>query len=240
MDMNLEIPFINDEDVIGKWERVAVMEQCKTFDLSAEVKETDLGYSEIYFLPQGQGYWIFEGWTKGNLFIHCGGDEPVLCYPYRIKTLNGQKYLFLNIEEEGIPYIEVLKQVSEKHFTQWEIGRHDNTDIPFVLDDKVIGQWRSVGYVWAPEEFKGETAEETLWLRSVEFKTDGRAVRNYDGKEWQDRWSKGLLIDEQHSTVLQYFFKMCNGKEHLFLEWKTGNYVYGGFPPSYYVFVRKE
>ncbi len=240
MSKNVEIPFVNDEEVIGKWERVAVMESQQTFDPSAEIEDADLGYGEIYFLPQGQGYWIFEGWTKGNLFIHCGGDEPVLCYPYRIKILNGQKYLFLNIEEDGIPYIEVLKQVSEKHFTQWEIGRHDNTDIPFVLDDKVVGQWRSVGYVWTPEEFEGETTEETLWLHSVEFGADGRAVRNYDGKEWKDRWSKGVLIDEQHSTVQQYSFRMCNGKEHLFLEWKTGNYVYGGFPPSYYVFVRKE
>ena len=238
MNTNLEIPFITDDEVIGKWERVTVTEPTEIFNPAVYMEKTSLGYSEIYFLPQGQGYWIFEGWTKGNLIIHYGGDEPVLCYNYRIKTLNGQMYLFLDIEEDGVPYVEILKKVSDKHFDRWEIGRHDDTDIPFVLDNKVVGKWIAVDYVLTPQEFKGEPTYKTLWLQSVEFVADGRAVRNYGGEEWQDRWTEGALIDTQHTTVQHYTFETCNGKEYLFLEWKTGNYVYGGFPPSYYVFTR--
>lgn len=238
MSEKLKIPFVNDEEVIGKWERVAVIEPHQVFDSSAETVETDLGYKEVYFLPQGQGYWVFEGWTKENLFIHYGGDEPVLCFAYRIKELNGQKYLFLDIEEEGVSYVQVLKKISDKHFTRWEIGRHDDTDISFAPDDKVVGKWRSVACVWTPEEFVGDTADHTLWLRSVEFMADGCAVRDYDGEEWHERWTKGALIDERHATVSQYFFEERNGVECLFLEWKSGDYVYGGFEPAYYVFVR--
>ena len=240
MDNNLRISFINDEGVIGKWERVAVIEPHQTFEPSEAMAETDIGYGEIYFLPHGQGYWIFEGWTKGHLLIHYGGDDPVQCFAYRTKELNGQTYLFLDIEEDGISYVEVLKKVSNQHYTRWEIGRHDDTDIPFVSDDKVIGKWKAVNYVLAPQEFDEKMADKTLWLRSVEFKPDGSAVRNYDGEEWQEKWTNGALIDEQHATVSHYTFEVRNGTEYLFLEWKTGNYVYGGFPPSYYVFVRER
>lgn len=240
MSDNLQISFINDETVIGKWERVAVIEPHEVFSLCAQMEEADLGYGEIYFLPQGQGYWIFEGWTKGHLLIHYGGDESVLCYPYRTKELNDQPYMFLDIEEDGVPYVEVLQKVSDKLYTQWEIGRHDDTNIPFVPDDTVVGKWRSVACVWTPEEFEGEATDITLWLRSVEFAADGRAVRNYDGEEWQERWSKGVLIDERHATVSQYFFEKRNGVEYLFLEWKSGDYVYGGFEPAYYVFVMDD
>ena len=239
MSNHLQVSFINDQEVIGKWERVAVLEPHQVFELSAETDGTDLGFDEIYFLPQGQGYWIFEGWTKGNLLVHYGGDEPVRCFAYRTKELNGQTYLFLNFEEEGIPYVEVLKKVSDKHYTQWEIGRHDDTNIPFVPDEKVVGKWRSVDCVWTPKEFEGEKDGKTLWLRSVEFAADGSAVRNYDGEEWQERWSNGVLIDERHATVPHYFFEVRNGVEYLFLEWKSGDYVYGGMKPAYYVFVRE-
>ena len=238
MSKHLEIPFVNDEEVIGKWERVAVLEPHKTFDPSAEAADTDLGYAEIYFLPQGEGYWIFEGWTKGNLFIHYGGDEPVQCFAYRVKAMNDQMYLFLDIDEDGISYVEVLRQVSCQRYSRQDIARHDNTDLAFVPDDKVVGNWRSVACVWSPEEFTGVVAERSLWLRSVEFAADGSAVRNYDGEEWQERWTKGALIDECRATVSRYFFEERNGKEYLFMEWKTGNYVYGGMEPAYYVFEK--
>lgn len=238
MSKYLEIPFVNDEEVIGKWERVAVLEPHKTFDPSAKVEETELGYPEIYFMPQGEGYWIFEGWTKGNLFVHYGGDEPVQCFPYHIKVLNGQVYLFLDIDEDGAPYVEVLRQGSRQWYSHQDIGRHDDINLAFVPDDKVVGKWSSVACVWSPEEFMGATTEQPLWLRSVEFVADGSAVRDYDGEVWQERWTKGALIDERRATVSHYFFEERNGKEYLFIEWKTGNYVYGGFPPSFYVFLR--
>ena len=46
--------FINDESVIGKWEII---------------NENEFPFNEIYFLPNGQGYWVFENWTKGYLKI---------------------------------------------------------------------------------------------------------------------------------------------------------------------------
>ncbi len=42
----------------------------------------DKGFNEIYFLPGGEKYWIFEGWTNGLLFIHYGGAKPD-CYVFK-------------------------------------------------------------------------------------------------------------------------------------------------------------
>ena len=65
-------------------------------------------------------------------------------------------------------------------------------------------------------------------------------MRIYDEDEWHDKWSNSVLLDLEKSTVSRYFLKMIGDTEYLFLEWKMGNYVYGGMPPSYYVFKRAE
>ena len=40
------------------------------------------------------------------------------------------------------------------------------------------------------------------------------------------------------TTVAVYEIKAINGTEYLFMEWKMGNYIYGGKEPDFYVFVR--
>ena len=42
--------FVNDEKVIGKWK---IKNKC------------EFPFEEIYFLPCGKGYWVFDNWTKG-------------------------------------------------------------------------------------------------------------------------------------------------------------------------------
>ena len=90
-DDNLNImvnnmPFINDDDVIGKWEYYDLIQSEEHFDFNKpKSKIKNKGFKEIYFLHNGQKYWIFEGWTKGFLFTHYGGYEPVNCNKYTIK-----------------------------------------------------------------------------------------------------------------------------------------------------------
>ena len=126
------MPFINDEKAIGKWEYYDIINKQENSSLSLENK----GFKEIYFLPDGEKYWIFEGWTKGKLLVHYGGDEPILCYDYNIKDFAGISYMYIEIKEGGDNYIEVLKKVSDKHFKLSEIGHRENINIDFILDNK--------------------------------------------------------------------------------------------------------
>lgn len=235
------MPFINDEKAIGKWDFFDIVCSQDEFNPNRVLNSTfNKGFKEIYFLPEGEKYWVFEGWTKGYLLIHYGGTEPILTYKYNIKDIDGNSYMFIEIKEKEDTYIEVLKKVSERHYKLKEIGRRENINLPFVFDEKTIGSWDTVGFVDSIDEFCGNIKpNDTFWLRKVSFCPNGQAVRKYSDEEWHDRWSRGVLLDQTKSTASQYTFKTINGVEYMFLEWKMGNYVYGGMPPSYYVFTKE-
>lgn len=237
------MPFIHDDDVIGKWEYYDLIQTEEQFALNKKSKIGNKGFKEIYFLPNGQKYWIFEGWTKGFLFTHFGGDEPVNCNKYTIKKINDEMYMFLEVSDntsnEDKSYINVLKKVSNKRYALSEIGIHDNIDLPFVMDKNIIGLWKSVDAVDKIDDFVVNKPKlTTLWLKSSCFNEDGTVVRVYGDEEWHDFWTKGVLIDKVKATASAYQIKMINKKEYLFLEWKMGNYVYGGAKPEYFVFER--
>ena len=120
-----------------------------------------------------------------------------------------------------------------------EIGRRDNVDMPFRMDEKLLGQWKTVGFADSIEAFAGPVdSQDELWLKTVEFCADGTAIRSYGEETWHDKWTKGFLLDLKKSTASAYSFQRILGTEYLFLEWKMGNYVYGGLELGYYVFVK--
>ena len=50
-------------------------------------------------------------------------------------------YMFLDYcddpSTEAKPYINVLKKVSDQVYALSEIGVHDNTDLPFIVDENI-------------------------------------------------------------------------------------------------------
>ncbi len=240
------IPFVNDKQVIGRWEYFDVVETEANFDVRNRKKpHGKKGYKEIFFLPNGQKYWIFEGWTKGSLFVHYGGDEPVIRRNYRIEEIDGDMYMFLEVKadsqnDEG-GYINILKKTSNREYCLSEIGVRDNIDLPFIMDHTVLGKWKSIDYVKKINDFDVSSSSSShLWLKSVTFNKDGTAIREYDDQTWLDNWTLGILIDQQLMTASSYEIKQIDNREFLFLEWKRGNYVYGGAKAAYYVFERKN
>ena len=200
------MPFINDEKAIGKWDFFDIVSSQYEFNPIRVLNPTfNKGFKEIYFLPEGEKYWVFEGWTKGYLLIHYGGTEPILTYKYTIKDIAGCSYMFIEVKEKEDTYIEVLKKVSERHYKLKEIGRRENINVPFVFDEKIIGSWNTVGFVDSIDEFCGYIKpNDTFWLRKVSFCPNGQAVRKYSDEEWHDKWSRGVLLDQTKSTVSRY------------------------------------
>ncbi len=247
MNLNVlvnDLPFENDDDVIGKWQYYDVVQLEEEFDLNnVKTKISNRGFKEIYFLPNGQKYWVFEGWTKGFLFTHYGGNEPINCNKYTIKKINNEMYMFLQVNDNILndyqTYINVLKKVSNKKYKLSEIGIHDNIDLPFIIDENILGLWKCVDFIENINEFTiNKQKSTTLWLKSVCFNNDGTVVRVYDNEQWNDFWTEGVLIDKIKVTTSAYEIKLVDNKEYLFLEWKMGNYIYGGAKPIYYVFER--
>ena len=240
MDLK-DICFEDDQLAIGRWEFWDKIENLINFDDKAPSNQNcEYDFKIVYFLPKGQGYWIFEGWTKGKLFIHYGGDDPVLCYPYKITQTDNGTFMFIFVENEKEKYINVIKKVSDKHFALKDIKKVEDINLPFVEDKQVLGRWKSVAYVENIDDFEQNNYDKSLrmWLEEITFFENGFVTRKYFDTSWDDRWTKGKLLDQKKSVVSNYQIKTINKKQYLFLEWKMGNYVYGGMPATYYVFER--
>ncbi len=225
--------FINDEAAIGKWRNIGWLDDTKSTSL--EMLNAKSGeFEDLFFLPNGEPYWIFEGWTKGSLLLHHGGDAPILTYPYEIQISDNKPILFLRLEAKT----EVFIKISDQHYEKATLGRHDNIDLPFICDNRALGKWYSVGFVERIEDFNPKSEQKDLYLKSIEFFSDGTAIQKYMDAEWKDKWTADALLSLHRTTAAKYVIQRINGKEYLFLEWKMGNYIYGGMKPDIYVFSR--
>ena len=223
--------FVNDDSVIGKWENIGWISGTNSFSVT-DLNDRSGEYNILYFLPDGEPYWIFEGWTKGIILIHYGGDEPILTYRYDQQDIGGRQYLFLRLDDKT----EVFKKADSETYTKETLGNHDNIDLPFVTDEKLIGTWVSVAFVSETEDFSPEKIYNHLYLRSMEILPDGKLIQRYMDSEWHDKWTKGYILNLHRTTAAKYQITEINGTEYLFMEWKMGNYIYGGMKPDYYVF----
>ena len=144
--------FVNDPAVIGKWKSVGSLEAGEEFSLE-KLNASQKGElaEEIYFLPQGVSCWIFEGWTKGTLLLHYGGDAPILERSYQVVSREGRKYLLVTLPEEG--HIAVFEQVDNTEYALESLGRRDNIDLPFVPDPDVVGPVENRGLCGTPRGF---------------------------------------------------------------------------------------
>ena len=73
------------------------------------------------FWKTGKKYWIFEGWTKGFLLVHYGGNEPVLCYKYTIRKEDNNNFLFVESSDKQQRY--VLKKLLINIFISTRLDR---------------------------------------------------------------------------------------------------------------------
>lgn len=227
--------FINDESAIGKWKNIGWLSDTKSLSLE-NMNDKSGEFEDLYFLPKGEDYWIFEGWTKGIILIHYGGNEPILTYRYDIHSLDGKDYLFFRLDDKT----EVFVKADSNCYEKATLGNHDNINMPFVNDDKVIGKWISVGFgnKEFSENFSIDQKCDDLYLKSIEFFAHGKITQKYMDDVWHDKWTKGFILNQHRTTAASYKIREINGSDYLFMEWKMGNYIYGGFKPDYYVFER--
>lgn len=134
---------------------------------------------------------------------------------------------------------EIFIKESSVQYKKELLGNHDNVDLPFVYDENVIGLWKSVAFVDEIKDFDPNSIGENLYLESILFNPDGTAIQKYMDEEWYDKWTKGFVLNLHRITAASYEIHTIDGKQFLFMEWKMGNYIYGGIKPSIYVFANE-
>lgn len=238
------IPFVNDERVIGKWQ--------------VEGGTGTLGdwNKTVYFLPGGEFYWCY-GWSKGKLIYDDGVSRFV--NDYRLEERSGELYMIVSCKSQDYPVTGettaiALRKLDSVHYTRDQISKKDDINKPFRDDRSVIGKWKAFCY-FMPSELKRQdfipfenppkgsyNYLSEPYFKEIEFYEGGhvRAVYADDVITGDDKhtWTKGFWLRKWNSTACAYEIKEFGGKEYLIIEWKSGDYRFGGCPSDYYVMVK--
>lgn len=247
---NTDIPFENDESIVGKWEVLGDFATKEEFEYGMPAEDYSYGNrkKEIYFLPEGEQYWIY-GWTKGFLKVNCGDGASLNAY--EVEERADGRYMFVQnksyyYRRGGQPTVLVLKQLDNKAYTSREIAREDDIDMPFVEDAKVLGKWKSIAFIRNKEEFDSDCRqdEKDLYFKSIEFFPQGECTSVYEDGEIsgakEQVWTKGYVLRKWHSAACAYEIREIEGKTYMMMEWKSGDYRWGGFDSNFYVFEKVE
>ena len=255
--------FENDEKVIGRWEVLGAVEKKEDYLPGKKIFRRGVFFSELYFLPDGEEYWRF-AWTKNCVKV--GWNDGFLFCKYETQETGGVLYMFLELHQTV-----VLKQMDKKRYTQNEIGWRGNIDLidkPFVNDEKVLGKWSAVDFVNKIDDFNISKTKNTekIYFKSAEFLPDGEFVfvmdntaeripgsesRYYMDSSFKSKWTNGTTFSDTTYGLIAntYEIRVLNGKEYLFIEWKTNDYVWVSrqwgnessvFKIIYYVFTRES
>lgn len=243
-----DLPFVNDEESLGKWKLLDIVPSEEQFLYGHEKCRHSAWLDELYFLENGEPYWGIGGWTKGVLYTD---GKHKFNNSYTIKQMNGHRLLFLQMKHFldggekrlGAPIVWVYEKVSDEIFHASDIRRRDFIDYPFVTDDAVLGEWRVRDFfIDDPERFdpkRQNWAEDDLFFCKVVFLPNGDCLHVTKKEESHLKWTKGYLLNPAWETASAYQIRSIDGKDYLTVEWKTGDYLYGSDSRVYwYVFSR--
>lgn len=249
---NLNVPFVNDEAVIGKWRVIDILPSVDCFHPDKLKNVDNVMFQEIFFLPNGEDYWCF-GWTKGYLKVCMEYPKTYGLNPYEIHKLNGKTYMLVHFKTKAYfynnakPEIFVLEQVDNLFYTKADTKLTDNTDYPFETDETVLGTWDVCDYAHSIQDFNPDQTnpyfpKDSLFFRNISFYSEGKCNLTYaDGKSYSDpfyTWTKGMVLAHYDKVSEHYEIKRIKGCDYLLVEWKSGDYTYGRRSPSFYVFKR--
>ncbi len=226
-------PFINDENAIGKWKYDCSCNSKEEYLKGEGIKE-DIALSEICFLPEGEGYWVFDRWTKGELYSYNG-----IYYTYEID--GDTMFLTCFGLDHKKEICLVYKRVDNKKHTIGDLKHVDNVNLPIEKDEKVVGFWNTYDYI--PYKMKNDYQGEKLlkgdeYVTSIIFTPDNKCIMQTKDKISSMKYSNGKLLFEDWEAVLDYKIKIVDGEEYLILDWKSGDYTYTGRINGCYVFKR--
>lgn len=214
--------FVNDVEAIGKWEFEGSALSKADYLAGKTSNQVNPLMTSLYFLPNGEGYWVFERWTKGML-LHFSGEV----YTYEIE---GDK-LYLTTRFEGkVREVKVFKQVDAKEYNLREICIKDDINLPFVEDKKALGAWEAIDYIDYAEKKKyvPKASKENLFLKAMTFNPNGEVVVENSEHIFKKLWTKGKVINQYSHTVSDYTLKNIDGESYLIMDWKSGDYSYQG------------
>lgn len=241
---NMDLPFVNDEQVIGKWSVISGHSGNKSSDFQIGNRT-----HELYFLPNGESYWCY-GWTKGKLLYRDGINS--FANDYQLEQRDDGLYMTVFFKSFDYPETSeiteiTLKKLDSERYSAADIARKDDIDKPFVADQRVLGRWISVDYLNDKVEKKDYRPDHKycnveLFFKEIEFFENGLCTSVYGDEiisgDNVQTWTKGFVLRKWNRTACAYEIQQHEDTEYLIMEWKSGDYRWGNMETGYYVFVR--
>jgi bla regulator protein BlaR1 len=111
----------------------------------------------------------------------------------------------------------------------------DKIDYPFENDPCAIGGWRAVDLVKYVDKFTPgvKSCKGDLFLKELFIMEGGRTNLAFS-------WTKGLILHYGDRTASEYYIEEIDGDKYMFLEVKSGDYVFRHMKPRYYVLVKDD
>ena len=248
---SIDMPFENDERVIGKW---LVLGECGDGENDSTLLIGDVN-KHLYFLPDGVFYWCF-GWTKGKLLFDDG--ESKFANDYHLEQRGDDLYMIIDFKSQDYPETGettaiALRKLDSIRYTKEQIAKKDDINKPFIPDDSVIGKWKAFccfdPIELAKKDFipyenppKGAWNYTIDFFKEIEFIKNGHVTAIFGDEiisgDDKHTWTKGYWLCKWDKSACAYEIKKFHGKEYLIIEWKSGDYCFGGRETSYYVMVR--
>lgn len=255
---NVDYPFVLDENLVGGWSAVDFVKEKKDFDPNVRTASEELYLNELFFTSDGKVVGDFETgiyattaftFTKDHILNEVDSTDS----EYEIKNIDGKTYLFIQwksgdyVYNRFMPSYYVFERISDADMIGFENQniRNDNVNYTFENDPMILGNWTSIDFVNKVEDFNPNSKYwlGDLILEQIEVKDDGIVLfkfMNSDNFNEGDLWTKGKIFDKDYNCAENYLIVENNGKEYLLLPWISGDVIYRGMKPCYYVFERTE
>ena len=246
----LQIPFCDDPRVIGKWTLCGQLPVGKDFTDEKDLFTKEIPQKVLFFLPGGAPVWTYF-WTKGILYTALVDLNIWVPNEYKIFSRGGSTYLSLNwmaekcADSSASDCTLIYRQQDSHKYTEAETYLYtDETQLPFSPDERLLGEWQTLGIISEPSELKTlikKPQRETFYIhgiacypRGICFKTIG------SGNKIPYNYTSGLILDHAARVAEHYQIIRIENEDYLVLEHKSADYFYMGTVNCYYVFQRKE
>lgn len=221
---------MNDEQAIGRWQLIGLSKSKEDYYHNDLLESDDYMIKDLYLMENGEKYWVIS-WSKNIIYIN--GREN----PYEIEN----NLMFVKIKgyfDSDECKIVVYKKIDSNRYKPSEIGIKDNVDVEFHKDENVIGFWNSVDFVHEIDLFiPGQKTQQELFLKKINISPNGETMVVFaDNTVKNAKYTNGYIINLcLDNTLCKYKTKTIEGKTYMFVEWKSGDYVYGNMIKGYYV-----
>ena len=226
--------FYNDPRVIGKWKLVGVSNSKEDY-LKGNLLDDLFSIKELYLMEGGKKYWVIS-WTLNYIIIN-GRKNP-----YEIEN----DLMFVKVydifDDSEYKYA-IYKKEDNKKYKVDDFIIKDNINVTYKEDKELIGNWKAVDFVSRKNMFNKEKKNsDYLAVDKLSVHNDSEVLISYTGGKLKKvKYTKGyitnLVLDD---TLCKYEIRKIDDKNYLFVEWKSGDYVYAGQINGYYVFEKEQ